>query len=49
MLDLIAAIERMRNAFLPDTLFIQETMKLFESMLIESNSLLNKDVLFKFN
>ena len=40
MLDLIASLERMMNKFLPDTLFMKETMTLFESMLNESNGLL---------
>ena len=45
MLDLIAGIERMMNLFLPDVLFIKETMKLFEAMLNESNSLFKQDVI----
>ena len=40
MLSLIAGIERMMYAFLPEILFINETMKLFEAMLNESNSLI---------
>ena len=45
MFNLIVVIETMMNKFIPDTVFINETIKLFEAILIESNSLLKHDVI----
>ena len=46
MFELIEIIERIRENTLPDALFIKETVKLFEAIIYQSNSLLKSDVFF---